>query len=538
MRVILIALLAAISYAQTVSSSMRRLLGETKKEVESLLSMTDTNPGRLNCQIPWKNTGGGKFHSTHYGEILIIEDAGDNQRLITMKALEDKQCAFSFYVPCSHGKDADPSRCSIEKAHLSHFPLCTTKSGTLYETIKFNDSPSLFTTCASAFTHAVIYSDWDDTIAAAGGGVVGNVAGKDRTLSHGSIYPGVLQLYKEVSGQFIILSANPSSSAASKNAKILHSQIPDPPLAVMMFGGSVLAVVRQMGHGYEAFAEDKTATLLENTNRASSIKFAGRKIFFFGDNGQGDMIAAINAIETNAIHYGMIRIGTAEPYHQVDNRIWPYICDPKNPYPINGARGCIFFFKNYLQAGYIISKLGINGLDSVWFEHFRAEFCDDLRRRYPFSTFEVPREAYWHPKNPWIAFPKITAEAYQKEFSDRLYYLQENSQCQQVVLSRRSGSPMIGKGSPIQLGGPIKGTSRMQRHDVFYPIEPPKKVSSQLPPLPRVPEKHLLASINKHPQVQNQLSVGILILLFIFCLSRSCSKHQHELEIFLLDDET
>ena len=55
--------------------------------------------------------------------------------------------------------------------------------------------------------------------------MVGNVAGKDRTLSHGSIYPGVLQLYKEVSGQFIILSANPSSSAASKNAKIQHSQV-------------------------------------------------------------------------------------------------------------------------------------------------------------------------------------------------------------------------------------------------------------------------------------------------------------------------
>ena len=77
----------------------------------------------------------------------------------------------------------------------------------------------------------------------------------------------------------------------------------------MMFGGSVLAAVKQMGHGYEAFAQDKTDTLLENANKASSVKFAGRKVFFFGDNGQGDMLAALSAIETNAIHFGMIRIG-------------------------------------------------------------------------------------------------------------------------------------------------------------------------------------------------------------------------------------
>ena len=45
---------------------------------------------------------------------------------------------------------------------------------------------------------------------------------------------------------------------------------------------------------------------VENTNGAFNI-------IFFGDNGQGDLLAAIEMLKHRLIHYAFIRITTSKP---------------------------------------------------------------------------------------------------------------------------------------------------------------------------------------------------------------------------------
>merc|ERR1719350_2780030 len=97
----------------------------------------------------------------------------------------------------------------------------------------------------------------------------------------------------------------------------VQARVPHAAEAVLYFGGRAWAAFEQLrNRDYSSFADDKAKALVfENLNPISTQKLLGpdgrtqRPTFFFGDNGQGDLVAAMEAIQTRALTYGMIRIG-------------------------------------------------------------------------------------------------------------------------------------------------------------------------------------------------------------------------------------
>jgi len=94
---------------------------------------------------------------------------------------------------------------------------------------------------------------------------------------------------------------------------------------------------------------------------------------------------------------------------------------------------------NYLQAAFIVSKLGIEGLDAGWFTKFQKEFCEDLKasRFDKYNKATEKGKAYWDPRLTFFSQPAevnqiftvVGGEPAQKQLSAYLTYLQRQAKC-------------------------------------------------------------------------------------------------------------
>jgi len=413
------------------------------------------NPGRHNCNVefiffgkPDEDDRSLKQKTVDYfspfaGEVISIKPASDAAGKTEVKIAyhlaahsDKKMCVLTIHSPCTHGDN-----------------ICEVKSvdgvdceNSYDASVRFTEVPTKFTECKTAFSNAVIFSDWDDTIAAAGPAglnLINKAAGADRTLPHGEIYPGVLQLYKDLGNHFIILSANPFPAPlgglSKKNKHIFEAEplLEHGTTAVQVYKGTLGAAAKQSGvpfitdGDWSQYAYDKEQVLLNQlTGVHRTVKLAGRPVFFFGDNGQGDLQAGYKALGFKGVKLDVfIRIVKPDTTYTIDEAKWKYVCAPEKLPKRNNEDGCLFLIKNYLEAALIISKMGISGMDDAWFGTYRERYCKDQKTRVVPKAEGSQDKAFWNTANPTIDFPKFIAEPHQKAFGDSMRWLATNANC-------------------------------------------------------------------------------------------------------------
>lgn len=181
-------------------------------------------------------------------------------------------------------------------------------------------------------SRTTIFSDWDDTIACSGHShnplekTKSYLAGVDRSLPHGTIYPGSMEFYAKLGPELVIVSANPQSAdsqRAKKQAMIDNycnqNGMQSCPKITKYFPGSKSANLAQMDPWtlYRSYAADKIERVLEYHEQNPSTK--GKVRIFMGDNGQGDHAAALELINLGLIDYAFIHKVTDRPYLRVQD---------------------------------------------------------------------------------------------------------------------------------------------------------------------------------------------------------------------------
>jgi len=230
-----------------------------------------------------------------------------------------------------------------------------------------------------------VLSDWDDTLAAAGGSsrdsfkyqFVGRVAGSDRSLLHGTVYPGVEELYKTLSPVVNIVSANPTSSQIVKKQGILDKWWKK------YHGNSKSLKIGKLFKG--SYLDGLSFSRMANTKFEHLRDFSksGKSRVFFGDNGQGDVVAAYKAIQAGVLDYGMMHITNHDPRLKLsDDGHWnlgSYNIRPKTH--LRQGRHGIYMFMNYNQAAYIAFALGLINAQS--FNKIVAAYKNDFAKLSP-----------------------------------------------------------------------------------------------------------------------------------------------------------
>jgi len=153
-------------------------------------------------------------------------------------------------------------------------------------------------------------SDWDDTLTASGGSsraslkyqLGGRVSGSDRSLLHGTVYPGVEELYKTLSTCDNIISANTFST----NSQIVKKQGILDKWWKKYHGNSKSLKIGKIFKG--SYLDGISFSRMTNTKFEHLRDFSksGKSRVFFGDNGQGDVVAAYKAIQEGVLDYGML----------------------------------------------------------------------------------------------------------------------------------------------------------------------------------------------------------------------------------------
>jgi len=273
----------------------------------------------------------------------------------------------------------------------------------------------------------MLFSDWDDTMICSGTSnkqeswnfiknwykkkkekLKGFFGGVDRTLTHGTFYPGVLRLYKFIAPYMILLSANPTGEEDQRCKKFKHvrkfgkdRKIPYP-IVVRVLRGTKASFASNDKYGREKVSKLKEFQE-HNINDLDVTKV------FVGDNGQGDIITAKDAIfppnkkSPQLLNYALIHLvsdnAESDSEIKVDDKDYKsknkdakYLKDGLKFYPSTDEG--VYVFRTYIEAAVIAQNLKLTPEDFDL-----CEFIKDVNAELKDYNINEGKEnqAWWHP---------------------------------------------------------------------------------------------------------------------------------------------
>jgi hypothetical protein len=243
-----------------------------------------------------------------------------------------------------------------------------------------------------AVTH--ILTDVDDTIYPSA------LGGSDLSFPDKTFYPGVVQLFHELSGSpyITLLSARPKLLEPQTRNKFSNLCIP-----VNLLAGGLKTLVREglpslykLAQGqydslrdYQQFAREK----IDNFKKYASV-YPDYRFIFFGDIGQGDLLVAKSLAEEDSVIVSMIHdVYRTNSEGELESLFWQRFLHEQDHLIINEAydTGKVQFFSNYADAAVMLHQQkilkGEKGLRRIMFalEH-------DINEKRELVSQEVAEE--------------------------------------------------------------------------------------------------------------------------------------------------